>query len=152
MTGIERISKERAEHFSKHGWTLEHDMEHERGGSLAHLAGELTHGEAAKIGLPWGECEGVHEHLEDAAENIMRKPRIERLVVAGALIAAEIDRLSAVVETGDFQNYRANVIKELRANGMDKIDTHHEDAILACFDDDDSEEACIDDILSMQFD
>jgi hypothetical protein len=82
MNGIELIATERQRQIDAEGWTLEHDDEHIFG-ELAKRAAALavSHTDAIVMDdgervLPWKE----HRH-----------PR--NLVIAGALIAAEIDRL-----------------------------------------------------------
>lgn len=81
-TGIELIAEERQEQINKHGWSKEHD--------LTHVDGELKYAALYALGeerylqpYNWGDFE----------DSIERKSEIEKLVIAGALIAAEIDRL-----------------------------------------------------------
>jgi hypothetical protein len=85
MTGIELIATERQEQIDKHGWSLEHDAkfyEHQ----------ELL--VAAQFCLAQPDSElwpaGWDEHFK---QKIKQKDRIGQLKVAGAFIAAEIDRL-----------------------------------------------------------
>lgn len=97
-TGIELIADERQRQITKEGWTLEHDKEHDEGalreGALCYLARELEENaiwnpipermlrETADLFWPWrGEFEIKPTTLE------------RNLVKAGALIAAELDRL-----------------------------------------------------------
>lgn len=81
-SGIELIAEKRAKHESK-GWTSKHDQLH-RHGELALVAARLIIiGTDAKItcqdGIPdWG---------------LDQRQDIDRLAIAGSLIAAEIDRL-----------------------------------------------------------
>lgn len=76
--GITLIAQERQRQIEKEGWTPEHDDEH-RGGELSRAAVCYIKGNAT--GWPW--------------EPSWWKPkdRITNLAKAGALIAAEIDRL-----------------------------------------------------------
>lgn len=84
--GVELIATERQRQIEVEGWTPEHDAQH-KGGELAlaaavyavpnHLRGILM------VLWPW------------APEWYKPKDRIRDLVRAGALIAAEIDRLLA---------------------------------------------------------
>jgi hypothetical protein len=76
-TGIEQIADERATHERK-GWTAAHDDGHDDK-KLAAIAVNLI------CDLPdgWGLSENAK----------MEGGRIRQLVVAGSLIAAEIDRL-----------------------------------------------------------
>ena len=91
MTGIERISAERQRQIEKEGWTPEHDDEH-REGELARAA--------ACYALPPKayEIEGLPPAIWPRGwDRKWWKPspdnRIRELEKAGALIAAEIDRL-----------------------------------------------------------
>lgn len=96
-TGIELIAEERQRQIEVEGWTKEHDAEHKNG-------------ELAKAAICYADP-NIHYHWEN---RIIRcrvpnkfwpkqwdihwfKPtdRIRDLVKAGALIAAEIDRLQA---------------------------------------------------------
>lgn len=85
-TGIELIAEERAEQTAKHGWTAEHDDTHDRA-EMAIVAAELL-------------CEGTDASVGDRGGrrdmwrlcHKLRNDRIHRLKVAGALVAAELDR------------------------------------------------------------
>lgn len=84
MTGIELIAKERQEQIEKHGFNSSHDSEY--------LSGELI--TAAEFALhpmtkdqPWPFRENAFK------SRIQAKNKIDRLIIAGAFIAAEIDRL-----------------------------------------------------------
>ncbi|GAB3994697.1 hypothetical protein GCM10028807_32890 [Spirosoma daeguense] len=87
-TGIELIAKERNEQINKHGFDEANDD---------YQNGELV--EAALFAIaPNGEFEkrwpdGWYEHFE---EKIKNKDRIGQLKVAGAFLAAEIDRLQCL--------------------------------------------------------
>jgi hypothetical protein len=89
-TGIELIAEERQRQISVEGWTPEHDNKHENGemaGAAAAYALESTgrnFDEQIAVVWPW--------------DDEWWKPgdRIRDLVKAGALIAAEIDRLQRV--------------------------------------------------------
>lgn len=153
MTGIERIAQERQEQIEKHGWTILHDVEHERNGSLAQFAAQLAlPDDDSSVAAPWGECPAVSDKLEEAAAHVMRKPRIGRLAVAGALIAAEIDRLQAISENPVFVKFRAAVQGRLAAFGISKIEACHEDMILSLFDEDFDEKGCAEEIRDLHFD
>ena len=87
MTGTELIAKERERQISEEGWTSDHDDEHEEGELLAaaicyaHNSGQFKF--TSPRAWPWAEK--------------WWKPSGDRkrdLAKAGALIAAEIDRLS----------------------------------------------------------
>lgn len=86
-TGIELIAEERARQISAEGWTPEHDDEHARGelavagACYAMRAAHADTGHNPPGPWPWDQS--------------WWKPRdpMRNLVRAGALIAAEIDRL-----------------------------------------------------------
>lgn len=93
QTGIELIAQERKEQIGKHGISVEEDARMNAKGELAQAANTLTDYlidsyEDRLLCNPWPWNNG-------AWKKICSKPYKERLVVAGALIAAEIDRLQA---------------------------------------------------------
>ncbi len=110
MTGIERIAAERTRQIEQEGWSAEHDSRHVNG-ELA-LAAALY---AAPVALyrvahrpdsvewydpwPWQRWvdppRGGPMISVDAWDKREKHSRIHRLEIAGALIAAEIDRLTA---------------------------------------------------------
>lgn len=86
-TGIELISEERIRQLCKEGWTPEHDDTHDmgellRGGAAYALAANA--GADALIPASWPWSQRWWKPSDDPVRN---------LVKAGALIAAEIDRL-----------------------------------------------------------
>lgn len=93
MTGAEMIAAERERQVTEEGWTPQHDDEH-RNGELAMAAACY----AAEAGM-----RPTHSHMRAAPvasgwpwEQQWWKPTgdpVRDLVKAGALIAAEIDRL-----------------------------------------------------------
>ena len=91
MTGIELIAKERQEQIEKHGRTIEYDASQNIDGQLAHAASVLSY--------PYHYADDIddtpYDWNIDLFKKMRNKPRIEQLVIAGALIAAEIDRLKA---------------------------------------------------------
>lgn len=97
-TGIELIAEERQRQIEKEGWTPEHDDEH-KAGELANAAAyyAMTDGTIDFINSRWGEDNHLYiwpfelEWLKRTPEN-----RIRELQKAGALIAAEIDRLNRI--------------------------------------------------------
>lgn len=105
MSGIGRIAKERQRHFDVEGWTPEHDNQYDQG-ELAMAA--ACYSAFAQM-LCKVECEGLREQLVDEAEpaewwpwdESWWKPSpdpIRNLEKAGALIAAQIDRLERAQE------------------------------------------------------
>lgn len=99
MDGAARIAAERKRQISMEGWTPEHDDQHTRGELAAaaiHYASpfpikakSLISGEYEAIVWPWGEPDVPKP-----------KDRISDLVRAGAMIAAEIDRLERISTNG----------------------------------------------------
>lgn len=90
-SGIELIAEERQEQIEKHGYTVEKDVEINEFHQLKNAAIQLLGGfpfQDEDNGTPF-KWDG------DVWRKMFEKPKIERLIVAGALIAAEIDRLQA---------------------------------------------------------
>lgn len=92
-TGVELIGQERLEQIEKHKYSLEHDYKLNKYSQLSFaasiLADEFVH-----------ENEGVPRGWDNKIwAKIIRKQYPERLVIAGALIAAEIDRLQMINQT-----------------------------------------------------
>lgn len=86
-TGIELIVLERKEQLESKGRTLKHDFENNSQGELiivAHALMETSVGRYMKRPEGWSP---------EYWEKLLGKPYTERLSIAGALIAAEIDRL-----------------------------------------------------------
>lgn len=99
-TGIELIAEERQRHFFQEGWTAEHDDRHDRG-ELS-LAAAIYAAPGAAQGLPAGHRPRNKilpfwpwdiQWYKPTSDN-----RIRELAKAGALIAAEIDRLQRLKE------------------------------------------------------
>ena len=90
MTGIELIAKERQEQIEKHGRTVEHDDLYNYNGQLAWAAAHLL---AKDFSEQLDDCcpDGWSQEIWD---KMMGKSKVERLAIAGALIAAELDRIS----------------------------------------------------------
>lgn len=89
MTGIEMIAKEREEQLNKHKKTVEDDATFNTVYSMTNVAMSCL----CKCWAYWPE--GWSKEL---FEKILNKPTEERLAIAGALIAAEIDRIQYVKE------------------------------------------------------
>lgn len=93
-TGIELIAIERQEQIEKHGRTIENDVMQNKGCQLADGAGVLCH---PQIGTPRKRLSLMPTNWDDALVfKMCRKTYKERLIIAGALIAAEIDRLQRI--------------------------------------------------------
>lgn len=89
-TGIELIAQERQEQTKKHNWSLDHDSLHDTG-QLRKMAAILCCIDTdAKVESP---CEFYSGSNTWGLEEKLHSDIIHRLKVAGALIAAEIDRL-----------------------------------------------------------
>ena len=84
MTGIKLIAQERAEQLEKHGWSLERD-DHYTDGELKKAALYLLTGDE----YFWPESWSM-----EWLDTFNQKTEIEQLKIAGALLAAEIDRIN----------------------------------------------------------
>lgn len=98
MTGIELIVVEREEQITKHGHTVKNDAKYDSG-ELLMLAKFmlLDDSDAEKDDL----AEILEEHhgfKEDFLNKLNSKSYQKRLAIAGAFIAAEIDRVSTEKE------------------------------------------------------
>lgn len=92
-TGIELIAIERQEQIEKHGRTIENDVKTNSNSQLMQGAVALlsNNGNAEYGNMPSKWDDGLCEYM-------CLKSYKERLIIAGALIAAEIDRLNACEE------------------------------------------------------
>jgi hypothetical protein len=92
-TGVELIAIERQEQIEKHGYDrqfVEDHPEYYQGGELAFVAEMLLASEHE---------EGIDPNIypegwEEDCDRMLAKSYIDRLIIAGALIAAEIDRVN----------------------------------------------------------
>ena len=111
-TGIELITEERLEQLEKHNWTSKHDDKH-KSGELAYAAAicastlriyhkheyannihfDVLAMKGWKLPLNW-DGNVLLDNCKNPLLNSSYKIRIHQLKVAGALIAAEIDRLN----------------------------------------------------------
>jgi hypothetical protein len=91
MNGIERITVERQEQIYKHHRTILHDVLQNKDCQLAYGAERLCVPEldVYNYNAPNGWDEAIWEKMTS-------KTYKERLIIAGALIAAEIDRLQFI--------------------------------------------------------
>lgn len=91
------IMLERGRQYIGEGYSAEHDDEHKQG-EIAVVAGELVlEGTGATINGPECEC-----YQPDPWGLVKKHPeRRRQLVIAGALLAAEIDRLDRVAERAE---------------------------------------------------
>lgn len=85
-TGAKLIAKERKEQIEKHGYDSENDAYYYNG-ELIDAATRLIDGSRQMRNAPPNEWD------EEIWQKMFDKPYKDRLIIAGALIAAEIDRL-----------------------------------------------------------
>lgn len=96
MTGVELIAAERERQVSELGWTAEYDDQEHHNGDLVRVA--ICHAAHDVV--------TIFERVTTSRATIYRSPwpmswrdrttehsRIRRMVIAGALLAAEIDRI-----------------------------------------------------------
>ena len=117
MTGAQLITQERRRQQKKDGWTAEHDSGHEyeelAWAAVCYAAPSTVTAEKITLIRQWGcncrsvdecycsdhpkECENVRDPWpwDDDEDKRGQHSRLRQLVIAGALIAAEIDRLQA---------------------------------------------------------
>lgn len=95
LTGIELIAKERQEQIEKHNRSIESDVENNADCELAAVATALAY--------PYHYADDSDNYPEnwdkDLIKRMVSKPYKERLIIAGALLVAEIDRLNAINPT-----------------------------------------------------
>lgn len=87
-TGIELITNERNEQLEKHGIAITDDVAHNNGNQLAMAASILlipSGGEEIPAPPGWN-----NEHWQ----KMINKPYKDRVIIAGALCCAELDRLN----------------------------------------------------------
>lgn len=88
--GIELIAQEREEQIKKHGRTIKKDVQFNDNEQLS-MAAEML---LAADHEEWIDPQSFPEDWDKTiCAHMLSKPRKERLIIAGALIAAEIDRL-----------------------------------------------------------
>lgn len=83
-TGIELIAQERSEQIEKHGRTIKSDVDNNSAFQLAKGAAALLRPSINAKPIGWDN---------KTWERMCSKPYKERMIIAGALIAAEIDRI-----------------------------------------------------------
>ncbi len=119
MNGTELVEQERRRQIDKEGWTPKHDDEHDLGelalaavcyASPIPLFGVRARTDSFQFYDPWPDSwdyqwdkrKRLHGDGKTRANaDLPRKERIRNLVKAGALIAAEIDRLQRLEEKYD---------------------------------------------------
>lgn len=88
LTGIELIAKERDEHVTKHSINIGMDLLHNTKGQLSVAAGILS-----QMHIPENMDLIPTDWDKQLWDKMLNKPYKERLIIAGSLIAAELDRL-----------------------------------------------------------
>ena len=93
-TGIELIAEERQRQIEKEGWTKEHDAQHKVGvlakAAVCYALPPLTRADVSPdVGKPPFFWPFSKEWWKPS------KDRVKELIKAGALIAAEIDRIQS---------------------------------------------------------
>jgi len=91
-TGIELIAIERQEQIEKHGISLAEDTESNKECELSQVAIAMLKKETSYVDFPYNWRN--RPFMPDVVK-MMNKEYKERLIIAGALIAAEIDRLNS---------------------------------------------------------
>jgi len=93
-TGVELIAQERAEQIEKHGRTIESDIANNKAYQLTEAAAVLS---TERFRSSKQRFSLMPDDWDDEISlKICRKSRKERLIIAGALIAAELDKIQAV--------------------------------------------------------
>lgn len=90
MNGVELIAAERERQVNVEGWTAEHDDKHDAG-SL--VAAAVTYALEATFDGPLAKGSWFQKFWMFEDSWYKPKDKVQDLVKAGALIAAEIDRL-----------------------------------------------------------
>ena len=85
MTGVDLIAQERLEQKIKHGHSINDDVTKNKDSQLADAAQALIEGDPSWFPKDWDS---------DTCTNMIEKSYKERLIYAGAMIAAEHDRLN----------------------------------------------------------
>lgn len=98
-TGIQLIADERQEQIEKHGFDVAHDMYY-ADNQLLRAAMFCINPETAEWPMGWDN------HFRS---KIISKSRVEQLTVAGAFLAAHIDRLQyqRITDANDHSKYDA---------------------------------------------
>ncbi len=111
MTGTDRIAQERRRQTEQEGWTKEHDNQHKDSQLAIAAACYAVHGlwkyngaERYPVEVTYDESGGPHDQAHTDAwpwskywDKREKHSRVRQLEIAGALIAAEIDRITSEV-------------------------------------------------------
>ena len=93
MNSLELIQQERKEQIEKHGRTLDHDIKYNADKEMGKAASMLAVPEVPEFFItfpPKGWDKEVWKKM-------ISKPYKQRLIIAGALILAELDRLAVKI-------------------------------------------------------
>jgi hypothetical protein len=110
MTGAQLITRERREHIEKHGRTVAKDRLNNPGAELPRAALRLI---AHTIGLP-GNWKWPGQWKAEICGKIDAKGELEKLVIAGSFIAAEIDRRLAEGEKLELESADLDLLEAAR--------------------------------------
>ena len=91
FSGAALITAERNEQIVKHRRTIKHDITNNRKKELVTGAMAIIHCEVYMWPKGWSN---------DYRKHVFAKPYKERLIIAGALLAAEIDRVNELENAG----------------------------------------------------
>ena len=94
-TGLEFIAKERQEQIEKHHFSVDIDVKHNNHYQLSQAAGLLTWLDEEEYGHDVDACCPT-EWNPERWRKMMGKSYLDRLAIAGAFCAAEIDRMNAI--------------------------------------------------------
>lgn len=96
VTGVDLIANERWEQIHKHGRTVEDDLGVNKYDQLSTAASILAMGDVLRGTLgPEDLMDKLPGWSVEQFRKMYNKPYYQRLIIAGALIAAELDRLKA---------------------------------------------------------
>lgn len=111
LNGIEAIGRQRLKQITVKGYTPQWDIANNTGGQLA-LAAQVLSLPDEKLGMngmnkipPFGWNEDVWAYM-------LGKPYLERLAIAGALLAAEYDRIQATIDPKEYEKHMMEHIEK----------------------------------------
>lgn len=96
LSGVELIASERQRQISSEGWSADHDDTHDKGEMAQAAASYALHAAGISSSYPKGIQNGCCMWWPWAKRWWKPRTPIKDLVRAGALIAAEIDRLQRI--------------------------------------------------------
>lgn len=99
-TGVEQIADERQKQITKYGFTGEHHADHPEWYDQYQLSFAARHLASPVCSKEWYPSNWNKEWFS----KLCAKPYKERLVIAGALLAAEFDRLEVIEARKEVSN------------------------------------------------